>query len=55
MASRTSSLYVEKEFVNHADLAQLSIRHEAQFDDLREDLKGITQRLDRLLDSRKPT
>ncbi|MCW2783321.1 MAG: hypothetical protein JWR35_3770 [Marmoricola sp.] len=47
-------VYAEKEFVNHGDLAQLSIRHEAQFDDLREDLKGITARLDRLLDNRKP-
>jgi hypothetical protein len=48
-------VYAEKEFVNHDDLKQLTLRHEAQFDDLREDLKGITQRLDRLLDNRKPT
>jgi hypothetical protein len=46
--------YAEKEFANHGDLSQLSLRHEAQFDDLREDLKGITSRLDRLLDNRKP-
>lgn len=47
-------VYAEKEFVNHKDLEQLSVRHEAQFDDLRQDLKGITSRLDRLLESRLP-
>lgn len=46
--------YAEKEFVNQGDITQLTLRHEAQFDDLREDLKGITHRLDRLLDNRKP-
>jgi hypothetical protein len=46
--------YAEKEFVNHDDLKQLTLRHEAQFDDLRQDLKGITSRLDRLLESRIP-
>jgi hypothetical protein len=44
--------YAEKEFVNHTDLTALTVRHEAQFDDLRQDLKGITSRLDRLLESR---
>lgn len=42
--------YVEKEFVNHTDLTALVVRHEAQFDNLREDLKGIASRLDRLLE-----
>jgi hypothetical protein len=48
----TFQRYAEKEFVNHKDLEQLTLRHEAQFDDLRQDLKGITSRLDRLLESR---
>ena len=47
-------VYAEKEFVNHDDLKELVVRHEAQFDNLREDLKGITSRLDRLLESRYP-
>jgi predicted nuclease with TOPRIM domain len=47
-------VYAEKEFVNHDDLKELVGRHEAQFDNLREDLKGITTRLDRLLESRIP-
>jgi polysaccharide pyruvyl transferase WcaK-like protein len=47
-------IYAEKEFVNHDDLKELVVRHEAQFDNLREDLKGITSRLDRLLESRIP-
>lgn len=47
-------LHAEREFVNHDDLRQLSERHEAQFTDLRSDLKGITQRLDRLLENRFP-
>lgn len=48
-------VYVEREFINHADMAQLSKRNEAQFGDLRDALKGITERLDRLLDGpRKP-
>ncbi len=47
-------VYAEREFVNHDDLKQLTLRHEAQFDDLRQDLKGITSRLDRLLESRIP-
>jgi hypothetical protein len=49
-----ADVYAEKEFVNHDDLKQLTLRHEAQFDDLRQDLKGITTRLDRLLESRIP-
>lgn len=48
-------LYAQKEFVNHDDLREHIVRHEAQFVDLREDLKGITSRLDRLLESRIPT
>ncbi|OYU91885.1 MAG: hypothetical protein CFE29_03275 [Bradyrhizobiaceae bacterium PARB1] len=48
-------LYAQKEFVNHDDLKEHVERHEAQFDNLREDLKGITTRLDRLLESRIPT
>lgn len=47
-------LYAQKEFVNHDDLRDHVERHEAQFDNLREDLKGITSRLDRLLESRIP-
>ena len=47
-------VYAEKEFVNHGDLRAMVERHEAQFDNLREDLKGITTRLDRLLESRLP-
>jgi hypothetical protein len=47
-------IYAEKEFVNHDDLKELVGRHQAQFDNLREDLKGITTRLDRLLESRIP-
>jgi hypothetical protein len=50
----TFQRYAEREFVNHDDLKEHAIRHEAQFDDLREDLKGITTRLDRLLESRFP-
>lgn len=46
----TFQRYVEKEFVNHTDLTALVVRHEAQFDNLREDLKGIASRLDRLLE-----
>lgn len=45
-------VYAEREFVNHDDLKALVVRHEAQFDNLREDLKGITSRLDRLLEGR---
>ncbi len=48
-----SRIYAEN-FVNHDDLEELVGRHEAQFDNLREDLKGITTRLDRLLESRIP-
>jgi predicted nuclease with TOPRIM domain len=47
-------LYAQKEFVNHDDLRAHVERSEAQFDNLREDLKGITSRLDRLLESRIP-
>ena len=47
-------VYAEKVFVNHDDLNALVVRHEAQFDNLREDLKGITSRLDRLLETRFP-
>ncbi len=46
----TFQRYAEKEFVNHDDLNALVVRHEAQFDNLREDLKGIASRLDRLLE-----
>ncbi len=48
----TFKIYAEREFVNHDDLKEHVVRHEAQFDNLREDLKGITSRLDRLLESR---
>jgi hypothetical protein len=48
-------LYAQKEFVNHDNLREHVERHEAQFDNLREDLKGITSRLDRLLESRLPS
>jgi hypothetical protein len=50
----TFQRYVEKEFVNQNDLKDMVVRHEAQFDGLREDLKGITSRLDRLLETRLP-
>lgn len=50
----TFQRYAEKEFVNHDDLKEHVVRHEAQFDNLREDLRGITTRLDRLLESRLP-
>lgn len=50
----TFKIYAEREFVNHDDLKEHVVRHEAQFDNLREDLKGITSRLDRLLESRIP-
>jgi hypothetical protein len=48
-------VYAQKEFVNHGDLNTLVDRHEAQFENLREDLKGITKRLDRLLETRLPS
>jgi predicted nuclease with TOPRIM domain len=50
----TFQRYAEKEFVNRDDLKEHVERHEAQFDNLREDLKGITTRVDRLLESRIP-
>lgn len=43
-------LYAEKEFANHEDLKQLSVHNDAQFSDMKEDLRGITSRLDKLLE-----
>jgi hypothetical protein len=50
-----SKVYAEKEFVNNDDLKELIGRHMAQFENLREDLKGMTTRLGRLLESCIPT
>ncbi|UFS73397.1 hypothetical protein LPB73_15735 [Tardiphaga sp. 37S4] len=48
-------IYAEKEFREpRRSQKELVGRHEAQFDNLREELKGITTRLDRLLESRIP-
>lgn len=42
--------YAEKEFANHDDLRQLASHNDAQFSGMKEDLRGITQRLDKLLE-----
>jgi hypothetical protein len=41
--------------VNNDDLKELIGRHMAQFENLREDLKGMTTRLGRLMESCIPT
>lgn len=48
-------VYAEREFVSRDDLKAISDHHTSQFNDLRGDLKGITQRLDRLLDNGERT
>lgn len=48
-------VYAEREFVSREDLKAISDHHTSQFNDLRGDLKGITQRLDRLLDNGERT
>lgn len=42
--------YAEKEFANHDDLARVTSHNDAQFSDMKSDLRGITMRLDKLLE-----
>jgi chromosome segregation ATPase len=42
--------YAEREFANHEDLKQLANHNDSQFSDMKNDLRGITQRLDKLLE-----
>ncbi|WP_022722857.1 hypothetical protein [Rhodopseudomonas sp. B29] len=46
----TFQRYAEKEFANHDDLKQLANHNDSQFSDMKNDLRGITQRLDKLLE-----
>lgn len=43
--------YAEKEFANHNDLARV----DKLFSEMKSDLRGITMRLDKLLERRGPT
>ena len=46
--------YAEKEFANHDDLERVTANNDKLFAEMKSDLRGITMRLDKLLERRGP-